>query len=58
MRTQLFTRPPVLPYRSEAFAEDLQDELAQPAWPGRRAEALLSLLPLCTALLGFAFALF
>ncbi|QPF72100.1 hypothetical protein G8A07_03575 [Roseateles sp. DAIF2] len=52
---------PEPPYRSEAFAEDLQfllEPAATPGWlSGRRVEALLGLLPLCTALLGFAFAL-
>lgn len=50
--------PPPTGYRAEAFAEDLLLE-AEAALPqaGRRFEALLSLLPLCTALLGFAFAL-
>jgi hypothetical protein len=45
-------------HRSEAFAEDLLPQPGQAsAWLNRRAEALLGLLPLCTALLGFAFAL-
>jgi len=58
MPAPLFARPPQLLYRSEAFAEDLLPEEGAAVWPGRRVEALLGLLPLCTALLGFAFALF
>jgi hypothetical protein len=52
--------PPPTIFRSEAFAEDLLDSSAATGspWQSRRAEALLGLLPLCTALLGFAFALF
>lgn len=42
-------------YRSEAFAEDLIEPA--PTRLNRRIEAVLGLLPLCTALLGFAFAL-
>lgn len=45
-------------YRSEAFFEDLPEAESVPAPDGPRLEAWLGLLPLCTALLGFAFALF
>lgn len=60
MRSLFPPREPRPLYRSEAFPEDLLPDTGQTlnAWPGRRAETLLSLLPLCTALLGFAFALF
>lgn len=52
-------RQPPLPsiHRSEAFAEDLLEASPAITWPSPRAEVLLGLLPLCTALLGFAFAL-
>ncbi|HEX2010756.1 MAG TPA: hypothetical protein VJN44_07440 [Roseateles sp.] len=52
------TFPQPMP-RSEAFAEDLLEaDHGLPAWAGStRIEALLGLLPLCIALIGFAFAL-